>query len=562
MKFDESTVESAALAWLAELGIPGIHGDAIAPGEQQAERDNFDQVVLRGRLRAALERLNPHIPAAARSGAVDEAIRRIERTDSQSTLHNHAAFHRLLVEGVTIEYRDGSHLRPAIVRLADFEHPAANDWLAVQQFAITGFNARAAARTHRRPDIVVFLNGLPVVVFEFKNAADERATIGQAFNQLRTYYDEIGSVHLRRAARHFRRHAGAAGGARRGLGAFQAVARSGGSAAPGAADADRGGARARPPARPDPLVLGLRARRRPGDQEGGCLSPGAGGQQGGRAHGRGGGGGRRPKVGVVWHHAGQRQEPVELFYAGKITVHPAMANPTLVILTDRNDLDDQLFGTFAAGQDVLRQTPVQAESRDHLRSLLQVASGGVIFTTIQKFQPDGPGATYPLLSERRNIVFIADEAHRSQYGFDAHLVEQADAAYLSYGFAKYVRDALPNASFIGFTGTPVESSDVSTRRVFGDTIDIYDIHRAVEMANVPIYYERAGAAELREDHGRRSTRFRGVTRAKRTRRGIAQDEVSQLEAMSAPKNGCARRRRSVALRERQRAQDVKAMIVC
>jgi len=272
------------------------------------------------------------------------------------------------------------------------------------------------------------------------------------------------------------------------------------------------------------------------------------------------------KVGVVWPHAGHRQKPVELFYAGKITVHPAMANPTLVILTDRNDLDDQLFGTFAAGQDVLRQTPVQAESRDHLRSLLQVASGGVIFTTIQKFQPDGPGATYPLLSERRNIVFIADEAHRSQYGFDAHLVEQADAAYLSYGFAKYVRDALPNASFIGFTGTPVESSDVSTRRVFGDTIDIYDIHRAVEDgATVPIYYEaRLARLKLREDQRPTlDSAFEEVTEGEEVEaREKLKTKWSQLEAMSAPKNGCARRRRSVALRERQRAQDVKAMIVC
>jgi type I restriction enzyme R subunit len=187
-----------------------------------------------------------------------------------------------------------------------------------------------------------------------------------------------------------------------------------------------------------------------------------------------------------------------LFYAGKVIQHPALENPTLVVLTDRNDLDDQLFGTFAAGSELLRQTPVQADSREHLRDLLRVASGGVVFTTIQKFAPDDMQAVYPLLSERRNIVFIADEAHRSQYGFEAHT---SASGAISYGFAKYVRDALPNAAFIGFTGTPVETADVNTRQVFGDYIDIYDIQRAVaDGATVPIYYEaRLARLKLREE---------------------------------------------------------------
>jgi len=274
------------------------------------------------------------------------------------------------------------------------------------------------------------------------------------------------------------------------------------------------------------------------------------------------------KAGVIWHTQGSGKSLSMAFYAGKIIVHPAMENPTLVVLTDRNDLDDQLFDTFAACQDLLRQAPVQAEDREHLQELLSVASGGVIFTTIQKFSPEEDKEKYPLLSDRRNIVFIADEAHRSQYGFKAHIVKRREGAYLAYGFAKYLRDALPKASFIGFTGTPIESADRNTPEIFGNYIDIYDIQRAVEDgATVRIYYEaRLAKLDLSEaERPKIDPDFEEVTEGEEQAiKERLKSKWARLEAVA----GADRRVSLIAedivqhFEKRQEAIDGKAMIVC
>lgn len=479
MYMTEAEIEEVALSWFRELGYAVVHGPEIAPGEPGAERDSFGDVALVGRLRAAVNRLNPGIPEDAR----EDAIRKVLRVGTPSLAQTNRAFHAMLCDGVAVEYRrpDGS-IAGDHVRLADFESVSSNDWLAVNQFTVV------EGQHNRRPDIVVFLNGLPLAVIELKNAADEDATIWNAFNQLQTYKSCIGGLF------HYNEALVISDGLSARIGSLTAnqewfkVWR----------DGEAGGAK---------IGLELEAMIR------GVFEPGrfldllrhfivfeedtdsdrlhkiiAGYHQfhavnaavaqtvraSGRAGDAGGAGNRR--VGVVWHTQGSGKSFSMLFYAGRIIGHPAMENPTLVVLTDRNDLDDQLFGQFKRCHELLRQMPVQAESRDHLRQLLQVASGGVVFTTIQKFIPER-GERMPALSDRRNIVVIADEAHRSQYD----LVD---------GLARNMRDALPNASFIGFTGTPIEKTDANTRAIFGEYISVYDIQQAVaDGATVPIYYE-------------------------------------------------------------------------
>jgi len=382
--------------------------------------------------------------------------------------------------------------------LIDFDDPEANEWLAVNQFTVI------EGQHNRRPDVVVFVNGLPLGVIELKNAADEQADIWTAFRQIQTYQQQIPSLFVHNAV---------------------LVVSDGLEARIGTISADRerfmpwrtvGGQDLAPATMPqlEVLLRGVFDKRRFLDliryfivfeDDGSTVvkkmagyhqfhavrvavdetlrAVGAWSGDDQRELGRyyakrqpGGTPGDK-RVGVVWHTQGSGKSLTMAFYAGRLVLEPAMENPTLVVLTDRNDLDDQLFGTFSRCSELLRQKPVQAQDRDHLKQLLQVASGGVIFTTIHKFFPDEKGAQHPLLSDRRNIVVIADEAHRSQYDFID-------------GFARHMRDALPNASFIGFTGTPIEKTDANTRAVFGDYISIYDIQRAVEdKATVPIYYE-------------------------------------------------------------------------
>ena len=472
----ESEVEEATLSWFDELGYGTLHGPDIAPGEPGAERDGFEQVVLAERLRNAIDALNPNIPNEAR----EEAFRKVLRPDSPSLVGNNRAFHAMLRDGVEVEYRrgDGS-IAGDRVRLVNYDQPDENDWLVVNQFAVI------EGQHNRRPDIVVFLNGIPVAVIELKNAADENATISTAWNQLQTYKQQIPSLF------NYNEFLVISDGLQARLGSLTAskewfkVWRT----IEGENDAPSNILEL------EVLIRGAFEKNRflkllqhfivfEDDTDSDQIHKILGGYhqfhavqtavdatiEASRPDGD-------RRCGVVWHTQGSGKSLSMLFYAGQIILHPAMDNPTIVALTDRNDLDDQLFGQFQRCHELLRQQPVQAESVAHLKELLQVASGGVVFTTIQKFLPEEKGAQVPCLSKRRNIIVIADEAHRSQYD-------------LIDGLARNMRDALPNASFIGFTGTPIEKHDANTRAVFGDYVSIYDIQQAVrDQATVPIYYE-------------------------------------------------------------------------
>jgi type I restriction enzyme R subunit len=513
MSLTESTVEEAALEWFGELGYAIGHGPEMAPGEVASERESFGDVVLEGRLREAIARLNGSIPAESR----EDALRKVLRLVEPSLVQTNRAFHRMLRDGVEVEYArpDGS-IAGDRVWLVDFSDVWANDFLAVNQFTVI------EGPHNRRPDIVVFVNGLPLGLIELKNAAHEKADIWSAYKQLQTYKAQIPALLRYNAA---------------------LVVSDGPYARMGSLTANEewfkvwrtiSGEHDAPPGslELETLIKGVFERRRflellqhfivfeedadsgavhkilagyhqfhavnaaveetvraSGMTEDSVMREDEGRYWSGRMHG-GEKGDRR--AGVVWHTQGSGKSFSMLFYAARVVRHPVMQNPTLVVLTDRNDLDDQLFGQFQRCHDLLGQMPVQAETRDHLRELLNRNSGGVVFTTIQKFDGrDGdigaPGGRGVALSERQNIVVIADEAHRSQYGFGGKVNEKGE---MTYGFASNMRDALPNASFIGFTGTPVEKTDANTRAVFGDYISIYDIQRAVaDKATVPIYYE-------------------------------------------------------------------------
>jgi type I restriction enzyme R subunit len=495
-KFAESDVEEAALEWLAGLGYATLTGQDIAPDSAAPERISYGDVTLSARLTAAIDRLNPALPPEARA----DALRRIEQVEYPGLIEENRRMHGFLVEGVPVEfYGEDGVLKGDHVRLLDFDDPDANDWLAVNQFTVIENKA------NRRPDIVVFVNGLPLAVVELKNAGDENATLDGAFNQLQTYKDQIGSLFRTNVALII------SDGIEARIGSLTADRE---RFMPWRTDASGTLAKKGVP-EIETLLKGAFDQRRFlqlirdfivfGDTGGGLVKILAGYHQFHAVHeavahtlkATSPYGDRR--VGVVWHTQGSGKSLLMAFYAGQIVKHPDMENPTLIVLTDRNDLDDQLFGTFSLCKDLLRQTPQQADNRDELRALLDRPSGGVIFTTIQKFLPRDDEATLPPVTRRRNVVVIADEAHRSQYGFKARVDKKTGE--FTYGFAKHMRDALPNASFIGFTGTPIEQEDVNTPLVFGGYIDIYDISRAVEdKATVPIYYEsRLARIELSEE---------------------------------------------------------------
>jgi type I restriction enzyme R subunit len=551
--FTESVVEEAALAWLECLGYAVIPGPDLAPESPSGERDAYDQVVLAGRLRAAINGLNPSLSADAR----EQAFRAVARLDSPSLVAANRRLHRLLVDGVEVEDRrpDGS-LAGQRVRLIDFERPANNDWLAVNQFTVieNGHN--------RRPDVVLFVNGLPLGVIELKNPGDEQATIWKAFNQLQTYKREIPSLLRFNEA---------------------LVISDGVEARIGSLTADR--ERFMPwktiegeelaPASLTQLEVLLRGVFTPErflnlvrhfvvfeEEPGGDPVKKLAGYHQFHAVNRAveatvgaAGPAGDHRCGVVWHTQGSGKSLTMAFYAGKIILHPAMENPTLVVLTDRNDLDDQLFGTFARCHELLRQNPAQAVDRADLRNRLAVASGGVVFTTIQKFFPEEKGDRYPLLSDRRNIVVIADEAHRSQYDFID-------------GYARHLRDALPNASFIGFTGTPIELKDANTRAVFGDYISIYDIQRAVQDgATVPIYYESrlARLALKEEEKPRLDLEFEEVTEGEEEqRKEKLKSKWAALEALVGTEKRLALIAHDLVehFERRLEAMDGKALVVC
>nr|MDQ3314474.1 HsdR family type I site-specific deoxyribonuclease [Verrucomicrobiota bacterium] len=495
MSLKESVVEEATLSWFNDLGYSLTDARHLAPGEVGVERSSFGAVTLVGRLSEAIARLNPAIPIHAH----EDARRKVLRQDAPSLVGNNRPFHRTLRDGVPVEYRreDGT-IAGDNVRLIDFDNPDANDWLAVNQFTVI------EGQNNRRPDIVIFVNGLPLGIVELKIPEDTDKWFGADYNQIQTYKQEIPSL------MRYNEVTVISDGLEARIGSLTAnqewfkVWRT----IEGEFDAPKTALEL------ETLVRGVFEKRRfldlirnfivfEDDPDTGAvhklmagyhqfhavkaavddtIRATATGRVGeptghywaGKMHG-GEKGDRR--VGVIWHTQGSGKSLSMLFYAGCIIEEPAMENPTLVLLTDRNDLDDQLFGQFQRCHEILRQTPVQADSVEHLRKLLNVASGGVVFTTIQKFMPEEKGGKAPLLSERRNIVVIADEAHRSQYD-------------LIDGLARNLRDSLPHASFIGFTGTPIEKTDANTRAVFGDYISIYDIQRAVaDKATVPIYYE-------------------------------------------------------------------------
>jgi type I restriction enzyme R subunit len=475
MTVTEDTVEQAAIEWFEELGYAYLAGPGIAPGEPGAERDSYGDVVLQSWLTSAIDRLNPSIPPAAR----EDALRKVLRVEGLSLIQANRLLHKMLIAGVAVEYRrsDGG-IKYDQVRLIDFENPENNDWHVVNQFTV-------AEGTHtRRADIVVFINGLPIAVLELKNAAQEQADIWSAYKQLQTYKEQIPTLFR------FNELLIISDGLQARIGSLTAnkewfkVWRT----------TDGSGDAPRTTLELETLIQGVFEKSRlldllrdfvayDDDDKGRTAKVIAGYHQfhavkaaiEETVRASGSAGDRR--AGVVWHTQGSGKSFSMVFYAGRISRTLAMQNPTVVVLTDRNDLDDQLFGQFDRCSDLLNQKPKQAESRSQLRELLQVASGGVVFTTIQKFMPDEKGDRMPVLSDRRNIVVIADEAHRSQYD-------------LIDGLARNMRDALPNASFIGFTGTPIEQNDANTRAVFGDYISVYDIQQAVaDGATVPIYYE-------------------------------------------------------------------------
>ena len=572
----EATVEEAALDWLGDIGWATANGRDVAPDAPAAERVDYAQAFLPNRLRSAFERLNPSLPAEA----LEDAYRKLTQPEGATLELRNRAFHRLLVDGVGVEYRaaEGAVLG-AQVQVVDFDAAANNDWLAVNQFTVV------ENKRERRADVVLFVNGLPLVVIELKSAASEDATIWTAWQQLQTYKAALSGLFAMNAA---------------------LIVSDGLAARIGTLTAGREwfkpwrtieGEELADAKLPELQVLlqGVCERERLlallrgfivfEDDGGGQLVKKMAGyhqfhavRQGvtetrrARARGDGppeitGGPGRYQtvrrtggspgdrRIGVVWHTQGAGKSLTMAFYAGAIVREPTMENPTIVVLTDRNDLDDQLFNTFARCQDVLRQPPAQAASRADLRKKLAVRSGGVVFTTIQKFFPEERGDRHPVLSERGNIVVIADEAHRSQYDFID-------------GFARHMRDALPRASFVGFTGTPVEKSDANTRNVFGDYISIYDIQRAVEdNATVPIYYEnRLAKLSLDErEKPRIDPDFDEATEGEEVaRRERLKTKWAQLEAVVGAESRLELIAKDIVEHFEQRTEVLagKAMIVC
>lgn len=502
---NEQQLEDLCIGWFQETGWQFVHGPDIAPDATNPERADYRQVLLRDRLLGALARINPHIPAAA----LEQAAHIVQTISEPQAVVRNRSFHRLLLSGVAVEFSVGDEKKTDLVHLIDFTNPQHNEFLVVNQFTVTG------TKQPRRPDLVAFINGVPLAVIELKNPANEQTDVWDAFNQLQTYKDEIGDLFNSNEAlvvsdgwtarvgsltanaermlpwrtianeddrprlqleletvvrgffapelfldyvRHFvlfEQDGDAVIKKIAGYHQFHAVREAVRATVIAASSPDKG-------------LLEVREERATYGKE---VKPGS------------------RKAGVVWHTQGSGKSITMACYAGKLLQQPEMKNPTLVVVTDRNDLDGQLFATFCAASDLLKTTPLQAGSRDELREMLASRqAGGIIFTTVQKFALLDEEDEHPLLSDRSNIVVISDEAHRSQYGTKGRFDEKA-GRYV-FGYAKHLRDALKNATFIGFTGTPIALEDKDTRAVFGDYVSIYDIQDAVDDgATVPIYYE-------------------------------------------------------------------------
>ena len=546
-KITESEIEQLAIGLLEKSGYQYIYAPSIAPDGKAAERESFEDVLLIDRLRTAVARINPNIPNDAR----DEAIKQILRINSPELIANNETFHRMLTEGITVNIQKDGNSRGDLVWLVDFKKPENNDFIVVNQFTIieNGIN--------KRPDVILFVNGLPLVVIELKNPVDEKATVKSAFKQLQTYKNTIPSLFTYNSFMVISDGLECrAGSVSSGFSRFMAWKSSDGIVFSSPLINQM-----------ETLIKGMLNKKtlidlirhfivyektKKEDKKTGIVtiqtvkklaayhqyyavnkavestiratgylpkpkkndeprveeSPEGYGLPSVESQTIG-----DRKGGVVWNTQGSGKSLSMVFYTGKIVL--ALNNPTLLVITDRNDLDDQLFDTFASSKQILRQEPVQADDKGHLKELLKVASGGIVFTTIQKFQPD-EGNVFEKLSDRNNIIVIADEAHRTQYGFKAKTIDDKDengniiGKKIVYGFAKYMRDALPNATYLGFTGTPIESIDVNTPAVFGNYVDVYDISQAVEdCATVRIYYEsRLAKIKLNEEGKKTGYRFR------------------------------------------------------
>lgn len=542
-KLTESAIEDFAIKLFERLGYAYVHAPDIAPDSDTPERSRYDDVFLTPRLEQALRRINPNIAPDVLQTALKEVQRQLGANCNAPLLANNEAFHRLLTEGVNVSYQQEGNERGDLVWLIDFANPDNNEFVVANQFTVIAQHSHG--HQQKRPDLVLFVNGIPLVVIELKNATDETATLKAAYQQLETYKHTIPSLFTPNAFLIISDGLEArAGSLSAGFSRFMAWKTADGKtqASPLVSQLET-------------LIQGMLNRRtlldlvrhfivfekgKKEDPQTGIItistvkklaayhqyyavnaaiastlraadmgmvpmvgeSPASYGLPGVEQQPKG-----DKKAGVVWHTQGSGKSLSMVFYTGKIVL--ALDNPTVLVITDRNDLDDQLFDTFAASKQLLRQEPVQAESREQLKELLKVASGGVVFSTIQKFQPD-EGNVYGQLSDRRNIVVIADEAHRTQYGFGAKTIDEKNASgevigkKVVYGFAKYLRDALPNATYLGFTGTPIEKNDVNTPAVFGNYVDIYDIAQAVEDgATVRIYYESRLAKISLSDEGKR-----------------------------------------------------------
>lgn len=602
-KITESQIEAFAIELLQEQGYEYIYAPDIAPDGETPERENYEQVILMERLRSAVRRINTSIPIDQQ----EEAIREIQRIASPELIANNETFHRYLTEGVPVSYHQNGGERGDLVWLVDFHNPLNNDFVVSNQFTVIENNHK------KRPDVVLFVNGLPLVLVELKNAADENATVQSAFRQIETYKTQIPSLFTYNALLIISDGLEAkTGSLSAGLSRFLAW-----KSADGKAEASHLVSQL------ETLITGMLNKEtlldlirhfivfeksKQEDPKTGIVTintvkkvaayhqyyavnravestlrasgyvkkkelettttlceppisyglPDVDSQPIGDRKG-----------GVVWHTQGSGKSLSMVFFTGKLVL--AMDNPTIVVITDRNDLDDQLFDTFAASKQLLRQTPIQAENRSHLKDLLKVGSGGIVFTTIQKFNPE-EGNVYDLLSNRENIIVIADEAHRTQYGFKAKTVDDKNEAgdvigkKTVYGFAKYMRDALPNATYLGFTGTPIESTDVNTPKIFGNYVDIYDIAQAVEDgATIRIYYESRLAKVNLSEEGRRLVEDLDSDLEQEdltdTQKAIA--KWTQLEALIGSKNRIKKIANDIVnhFEERQSVFEGKAMIV-
>ncbi len=535
----ENTIETFSIELLQEQGYEYVHAPDIAPDGIYPERRTYEEILLSERLKSAVRRINPTVPIQAQ----EEALKELQRVHSPELLTNNETFHRMITEGVKVSYQKESHQRGDLVWLVDFEVPENNDFLVANQYTIIENDV------NKRPDIILFVNGLPLIVIELKNAVAENATIKSAFKQIETYMAFIPSLFTYNCFNVISD----------GLEAKAGTISSGWSRYMAWKSADGKEEASHLTSQLEILIKGMLNKKtlldlirhfivfektKKEDPQTGITtvstikkmaayhqyyavnravestiratgfqatqtfnkvvmeSPESYGLSGVKSQPAG-----DRKGGVVWHTQGSGKSLSMVFFAGKLVL--ALDNPTIVVITDRNDLDDQLFDTFAASTQLLRQEPKQVENREDLKSKLKVASGGIIFTTIQKFQPDN-GNIYETLSERENIVVIADEAHRTQYGFKAKTIDDKDGSgtvigkKIVYGFAKYMRDALPNATYLGFTGTPIENTDVNTPAVFGNYVDVYDIAQAVEDgATVRIYYESRLAKVNLSDEGKK-----------------------------------------------------------